>query len=376
MAHAYTPGLKVTPSTIVRRRRILPIPGDVTVAVGDTVTSDQVVARTELPGKVVPVNVMNALAVTAKEIPDYMLKKPGDKIAKGESIAETKPILPFLKFLTNKVVSPIDGVMDDISDVTGQVLLREPPVPLEVDAYIDGKIVEVTEKQGVVVETLATMIQGIFGVGGERRGEIEVAVDGPDAVLDAEKLGPEHEGKVVVCGATVSWGTIEAARKHGVIGLVAGGVQDSDVRKLLGYDIGVAITGTEPIGFTLIVTEGFGTIPMARKTFELLQEIRGRRASLSGATQIRAGVIRPEILVAAGEAEKEVGALESQGLEKGTMVRVIRQPYFGRIGKVATLPHELTQIETEAKVRILTVDFGGGEEAPVPRANVEIIEER
>ena len=62
------------------------------------------------------------------------------------------------------------------------------------------------------------------------------------------------------------------------------------------------------------------------------------------------------------------------GLKAGDMVRVIRQPYFGKIGRVTSLPPELMPLETEAKVRVLEVDFGNGATALLPRANVEMIE--
>ncbi|MFH1569430.1 MAG: hypothetical protein ABIL09_15650, partial [Gemmatimonadota bacterium] len=59
MAHAYTPGLRVTRYTALRRDRRLPMKGQVLVAVGEAVRRDQVVARTELPGNVSTVNVVN-----------------------------------------------------------------------------------------------------------------------------------------------------------------------------------------------------------------------------------------------------------------------------------------------------------------------------
>jgi len=140
----------------------------------------------------------------------------------------------------------------------------------------------------------------------------------------------------------------------------------------------VAITGNEQKGITLMITEGFGKLPMAKRTFELFLELNGKKASMNGATQIRAGVIRPEVIVAipeeqivSEESEEEL----SQGLAIGTIVRVIREPYFGRIGKVTALPPELQIIETEAKVRVLELEFDNGERVIVPRANVEIIEE-
>jgi len=163
----------------------------------------------------------------------------------------------------------------------------------------------------------------------------------------------------------------------GVKAIVIGGFDDQDLREFLGYDLGVAITGSEEKGITLVVTEGFGEIPMANRTFELLKGCEGRKVSVSGATQIRAGVLRPEIIAPRLEEAARTEAVsdgEPAGLEVGAQIRVIRQPYFGRLGKVTGLPPELVALETEAKVRVLEVDFGNGSRAMLPRANVEMIE--
>jgi hypothetical protein len=56
-------------------------------------------------------------------------------------------------------------------------------------------------------------------------------------------------------------------------------------------------------------------------------------------------------------------------------VRIIREPYFGRLGKLLELPPDLTNIETEAQVRIMKIQLSDtGEIITVPRANVERIE--
>ena len=46
MAHAYTPGLRVTPQTTLRKQRRLPLKGQVLTDPGTQVRRDQVVART------------------------------------------------------------------------------------------------------------------------------------------------------------------------------------------------------------------------------------------------------------------------------------------------------------------------------------------
>ena len=61
MAHAYTPGLKVTEKSVIRKRRQLPLTGEVVVHTGDTVRASDVIARTALPGKVHPLSIANLL---------------------------------------------------------------------------------------------------------------------------------------------------------------------------------------------------------------------------------------------------------------------------------------------------------------------------
>ena len=63
-----------------------------------------------------------------------------------------------------------------------------------------------------------------------------------------------------------------------------------------------------------------------------------------------------------------------RGMEIGDQVRIIRVPYFGKIGKIKSLPFAPQKIETEATVRILEVEFPDGSTAVVPRTNIEMIE--
>ena len=132
------------------------------------------------------------------------------------------------------------------------------------------------------------------------------------------------------------------------------------------------------INITVIITEGFGQIAMADRTFNLLKQREGSIASISGRTQIRAGVMRPEIIIPVREAEavreRSTRSISETGMEVGNEVRIIREPYFGRLGQVKSLPPKLQKIETEAKVRVMEVVLKTGETVVVPRANVEIIE--
>jgi len=372
MAHSYTPGLTVTERTVVRRRRLLPLPGKLLVAQCDAVRSDQAVARAELPGKVYPVNLANQLSIAPDEIKDYLVKREGDQIQKDEILAENKPLIKWFK---TEIKSPVTGTIESLSTVTGQVLLREPPRILDVLAYVDGTIVEMIPQQGVVVEASCSLVQGIFGIGGEVWGEIVMGVQSPNESLMPAHLVPGMKGKIVIGGSFLSSETMMKAKEIGVAGLVIGGIHDKDLRALLGYDLGVAITGGEQVGFTLILTEGFGTIPMAAKTFRLLSSHAGQKASISGATQIRAGVIRPEIIIPQSRAGMTTDSeAQREGIRLGDPVRIIRDPLFGKIGEVSALPPDLTKIPTESEVRVLEVTFADGSRAVIPRTNIEVIE--
>lgn len=374
MAHSYTPGLTVTEQTVVRRRRQLPLPGTVLVAVGDLVQSNQPVARAELPGKVYPLNLANQLGVAPDEIKEYLIKKEGESVRKDDILAENKPLIKWFK---TEIKSPITGTVESLSTITGQVLLREPPRVLELLAYVDGTVVEVHPGQGVTVEAQCSLVQGIFGIGGETSGVLAIAVAKPDEALTPAHVKADMKGKVVVGGSFLSAETMAKAKDIGVAGLVVGGIHDKDLRALLGYDLGVAITGTEQVGFTLILTEGFGTIPMAQKTFTLLSAHAGEKAAISGATQIRAGVIRPEIIIAkpAGAVHTGVSAApQREGIRIGDPVRIIRDPLFGKIGEVSALPTDLQKIPTESDARVLEVRFPDGQVAVIPRTNIEVIE--
>jgi hypothetical protein len=373
MAHAYTPGLKVTEKSVVHKDRRLPLKGQVMVKNGDLVTSDQIVARTELPGNVQTVNVAGLLGLLAEDVPSHMLKKIGDPVSKDETIAMSKGFFGLFK---STCKAPVTGTIESISQITGQVILREPPMPVQVRAYIDGRIVQVTENEGVVVEAFGTFVQGIFGIGGEVCGEIKVVAADPAQELTPELLTPECKGKVVIGGSLIRIAGLKKAAEVGAKAVVVGGINDADLKAFLGYDIGVAITGTEQKGVTLVVTEGFGQMTMATKTFNLLKSKQGLKASVNGATQIRAGVMRPEVIIPlAGERPAEEASKQGGGMDLGMAIRAIRHPYFGKIGKVTALPHELQKLESESHARILEVEFEDGTKAIVPRANVELIED-
>jgi hypothetical protein len=370
---AYTPGLKVVGAMRYTARRLLPISGNVLVKHGDRVEARQVVAETFMPGDVIPLNLAKLLSIPPGDVPECILKKEGDRVDRGDVLARTKGI--FGKF-RQEYKSEAAGTIESISAVTGQVILRGAPQPVQVNAYLSGEVVEVIPNEGCAIEADVTFVQGIFGVGGETFGPIRMACKRHDQEFADDLITADLKDCVAVGGARVTARAIQRAREVGVSAIIAGGIDDADLEAVLGYNLGVAITGSERIGLTVIVTEGFGEIAMARRTFDLLASREGDDAAVNGATQIRAGVMRPEIVIPLGR-DRPAHSVESSGagrLALGAPVRVIRDPYFGLIGRVTALPPEPQTLQSGSKARVLEVTFESGDGVIIPRANVELIE--
>ena len=373
MAHSYTPGLKVLKSTKILKERRLPLKGSVESKVGERVKPNDIVAKTDLPGNVQMINVANQLNIDASDINQCMIKTTGESIHKNDLIAETKGIFGFFK---SSVLSPVDGTIETISNVTGQVVLRESPIPVEVDAYIEGKVNEVISEEGVVIKANGVFIQGIFGIGGESRGEIKTIVDNRESEITKDMITVEEKGKIIIGGSFISIDAYKKAIECEVGGIVVGGFNYYDLEEILGYTLGVAITGSEDLHTSLIVTEGYGKIQMGQQTFDLLNSHNGKLASINGATQIRAGVIRPEIIIpldSSDESRDSVDSNKSDGMTMDSLVRVIRSPNFGKIGVVKELPPELRKMESETMVRVAIVHIDGNR-FEIPRSNLEVVE--
>ena len=372
MAHSYTPGLKVLKKTIFKKERILPLKGNVLVKSGDQLSPDTIVASTNLPGNVQMLKVSNILNIDPKDVVEALQVKEGQEVKKGDIIAETSGIFGMFK---SSVESPVDGTIESISQSTGRVVVREAPIPVEVDAYVSGVVDEVVENEGIVLKSNAAFIQGIFGIAGEKRGDLLLVSSGPGEELAADQITADMKGKILIGGSFLSLEAYKKALSVQVAGIVVGGFNYYDLKAVLGYNLGVAITGTEKLNTALIVTEGYGSIPMSESTFSLLKENDGKAASINGATQIRAGVIRPEIVIPIDSVNKEDDSKSKvpEGIQEGSVVRVIRSPNFGKIGKVISLPAELNKMESETMVRVAEINIDG-KNILIPRANLEMVE--
>jgi len=359
------PACAVSRRRLVRRERSLPVGGEVFVVEGQAVKPPEIVARAELPGSPYPVPASAVLGVARAELKKHVIIELGDAVAEGQVIARSRSLFGLF---TNEARAPVGGVLESISDTTGQLLIRAAPEPVELPAYLPGTVVEIEAGSGVTVEAEVALVQGIFGLGGEAFGDAVCVCRSAEETLDADSISTDHRAAVLIGGGRVTLAALERAREVGAIAVVAGSASGADLIALVGGELNPAATGDEDLGLTLVLTEGFGELAMAQGTFELLGELAGQLVSTSGTTQVRAGVIRPEVLGPCLDASEVEKSMEG---EIGARVRIVRGERFGAVGRVSAAPDELREIGSGALATVYEVDLADGGTAVVPRANVE-----
>jgi len=317
------------------------------------------------------VDVAREIGCKPEELPKNMLKGVGREIKKGEMLAKKGELQAFL---TKVCLAPVSGVISEINDKTGTVTISRPFKQVVLNAYVSGTVVEVVRDLGCVVETVGVKLNGIFGVGKETFGEIMVLTEGPDKVLAPDAIGPECAGKVVIGGSHVSREAFDKALEVGARALITGSASYLDLTKSLGVKLGVGVTGHEDVGLTVLITEGFGTLAMREDLWSLFKALEGSVASVNGMTQIRAGAVRPEVIVPLDLSPDSVGKDEEtdEDLREGQRVRIVSGRWFGLSGKIAEIIREPRVIETESRVPVISVSLDDGRLVTVPRPNVEL----
>jgi len=374
MQQMYTPALEVSSQTVVSKIRELPLPGKVLVKKGDAVEAHTPVLSADLPGDIIILRIADRIGLDPEVVIGGMKVKVGDTVQKGQLLCSVKT---FFGLFTAKFHSPFSGTVEFFTEANGHLGLRQESVPLVVNAYVKGTIVATEEGKSVTIETAGSYFQGIFGVGGERHGNIFALDASADAIIDVpfvQKIAGQIKDAIVVGGAQFTLDAIREVASAGGVAIVTGSIDAESLAGFVGHEIGVSITGDEEIPLTLIITEGFGQLSISNRITEIAKKLHGKFASVNGATQVRAGAMRPEVIVPIERTgQSDVSATTARTLAPGARVRMIRFPYFGIFGQIVELPHQPVEVETGASVRVFNVKTDDGQEIVVPRANVELL---
>jgi hypothetical protein len=358
--------------TLVRKVRRLPSHGIIHVAKNNDVTSSTVIGQVEVRGEAFMLRPAETLNLEPNEVLPLLRVQEGDVVVKGQVLLSTKGLFGWG---AATIESPVNGVVESITPSTAHLLIRLPSSIRTMTAYISGRVESIVPYQSTTILTRGAWIQGVLGVGGEREGIIEVAQCGVSDFLTPNQLPNDCNGKIIVGGTNPSLDTLRALGARNASGLVTGSIRDSVLTAFLGYELQAALTGSEQIPFSIMMTEGFGAISIREEIVTIAKERVGAHASLNGTTQVRAGAVRPELIIPLPDASiDECRESESPStLTLKNRVRVIRHPFLGREGEVVELPDQLQRLPNMVLTRVAKIRFLNGEYHLVARANLERI---
>ena len=353
----YYPSLShVRPLTVIQRERILPMPGEVLVNMGQRVDASEPVARAEVPGRYYIINVAQTLRIAPEATTKHIRVKSGQPVEEGQVIASRRTLLGLMPRM---VRAPREGVVAAVGG--GRVLLESVGHPVEVRAYLPGKVSNVLPKMGVLIETVGALIQGVWGSGGESFGVLKVLVDRPDQRLRSQYIDVACHGAVLVGGSTLDQAVLQQALELQVRGIIIGSLDPTLIEMV------------KALPFPVVATEGLGEAPMAAPLFNLLRTNDGREAAVSGLLQPRWGSIRPEVVIPLPSRSASRPSMPAAPLTVGDPVRVVRGLLMGTAGTVQHLPEYPFVLETGAKVWGAVVAFEEDQEQFVPFFNLELL---
>ena len=232
----------------------------------------------------VVVKVAERLGVKPKRIRRYLSVAVGDFVQRGEEIARDPDRLMPLR-------APTTGTVKAVDTEAGTLTLQYDVEPVPLRGFVRGVVASVSPGRSAEIAGVGSVLTGAIGFGRERVGVIHMLPGGGASPAD---LMP---GRVIVSSEPVDAEFLRDCAAAGIAGLIAPSLDSSEWTEFHGRELGAGLTGDEDIPFTLILTEGFGRLPLSPAHGDFLASAVGRTAGLQGRTQIRAGAQRPLVIV-------------------------------------------------------------------------------
>lgn len=346
------PVTHILPLAHIRRARMLPGKGRILARVGQEVNAAYVVAEADLPGSHVLVDVRRILGLRRAEQAHRLIeRKVGEKVEKGDILAQTGGILP-------KVIrAPVNSTIVAIQ--RGQILLEKAGVHYELKAGLNGVVSEVLSERGVVVETHGALIQGVWGNGQINGGLLQFAVTQPDEEIHRANLDMSLRGSIVVGGFINKADALDAAEELPLRGLVLGSISAG------------LIAAAQKCTIPIMVTEGFGQIPMNRAAFRLLKTHERRETSINTLWNPEFGE-RPEIVVSLpSQGQTPMDVVE---FTVGQTVRILSAPYSGEIGTLVAIRPGRVTLPGGLRVQVAEIRLENNQQISLPLANLDVLE--
>lgn len=370
--------LRVCQDQIVHVKRHLPAAfNNIGLAVGQEVCPEDILGEGHAFSGFRTIHLASDLKENPQKALKYLLRKQGQNIYEGELLAAKRT---FLGLKEKLLLSPVDGVIDFYDQKTGDLRIKLLSKTNKIASGVYGIIDHVDRIAGTItIKTRATLIYGVLGSGREREGILTILGSASDLIA-ARKFSSDLQGKLVVGGEILLSEVLEKAVGLSIAGIIAGGINAADFKSIAGGKWNFWVKPWTDIGVTILLTEGFGAIPLGDDVFASLREHNGRFAILDGnrrllilpnQNQESMSSIRKTSLPIQlrPETEPETGPGE---LKKGSKVRVTSPPFLGMVGVVEAIDQSATKLPSGVITFIVTGAFLS-RKIQIPYQNLEII---
>lgn len=208
-------------------------------------------------------------------------------------------------------------------------------------AGLYGRVVEITRRGGVMIESYATILQGTSGAGKQVVGILTMWLQSSLSGLAERNPRMIPPGAVLVVPGPINFALLRQAINSGVVGVVASSMTVGDLEGFLRTDMIQMLTGrgneqAEPPPLTILLTEGVGSATMPARVLNLLNQYQGAIVLLSGRMSPQRHIF-PELIISLPLKEAQQlnpPALSDTRLTKDALVRVCGGDSRGMIGVV------------------------------------------
>jgi hypothetical protein len=343
----------ILPSVAIQRERIMPSAGRIIARRGQTVKPVDVVAEARIRPEHLLLDIARGLGLAPNEADHYIQHRAGDEVGEGDVIAGPVGI-------GRRVVrSPRSGTVVVAGD--GQVLLELEGEFSELKAGYTGVIADIVGDRGVVIESVGSLIQGVWGNGKINYGLLNILAHAPDELVTPAMMDVSLRGSVVMAGYCEDERVLSSAEELPVRGMILASMDS------------VLVPVALSVSYPIVLVEGFGNLPMNQDAFNILISGTMREVSVNAEPWNRIANTRPEVVIALPEGVLPEVRSDSVTFANGQTVRVVSPPYQGMVGTLTNLLPGLSVLPSGLRTEAAGVRLIHGDTVQVPLANLEII---
>jgi hypothetical protein len=347
------PVLHVLPLATIIRERTLPVAGKVNVHVNQRVSPTDVIAEASFAREHVLLDVARTFGVTPAAADRLIKVNQGDRLQQGALVAESRGLIP------RTIKAPRAGRVMVVG--SGQVLMEVGDTRVELRAGLPGVVTHILPERGVVIRTAGALIQGVWGNGRIDNGLMVNLLEKPDDVLSPERLDVSLRGSVILGGHVRDAETLRAAAELPVRGLILSSL------------LSPLIVPAYQMRYPILVTDGFGAMPMNSATFRLLTTNNKREVTVNAEHFDRYSGNRPEVIIPLPVSTEPPEPNSFETFTVGQTVHLRRPPHAGAIGTLSNLPVGLSVLPSGLRAPAAEVKLEDGETVLVPLVNLEVV---